>query len=423
MLAVLTLIAVTVVAWLGAHVLLVRVQQRWAITTGGEYLLIGVLVGPAFSGLIGLPDLTLITSEVLSDLAPLMALAIGWLGLLYGTQLNVRKALQNSEGRWDLRPFQLAAVESTFSFLLVGAVSWAALTHLGLPGTADLRQADVMLASAVLGVVASVGSTQVLAVVKDRFRASGPTTSLLDHAHRFEEPVSVAAFGLIFCVFNPSNPALTRDPVALEWLAFSVGIGAALGVLFRVFLGDETESDKVFLALVGIIVFASGVAYYLHLSPLLVNLVLGLVLVNVATPDIAEGIRDVLARTRRPMFLMLLIFAGLLWTPVLWHVWFCAAAYVAVRLAGKRLGGQLASKLMGPGSRTDLGRGLLGHGDLAVAMALNFRLVPEWPLSDLVFTTILVSVVVSELWATRSLRQLLIDTGDIRDDGRERGLA
>jgi len=151
-----------------------------------------------------------------------------------------------------------------------------------------------------------------------------------------------------------------------------------------------------------------------------VNLVLGLVLVNVATPDIAEGIRDVLARTRRPMFLMLLIFAGLLWTPVPWHVWVCAGAYVAVRLGGKRLGGQLASKLMGPGSRSDLGRGLLGHGDLAIAMALNFRLVPEWPLSDLVFTTILVSVVVSELWATRSLRRLLIDTGDIRDEGRER---
>ena len=197
MLAVLSLIAVTVVAWLGAHVLLERVQQRWAITTGGEYLLIGVLVGPAFSGLIGLPELTLITSEVLSDLAPLMALAIGWLGLLYGTQINVRKALQNAEGKWDLRPFQLAAVESTFSFVLAGAVSWAALTQLGLPGTEDLSQADVWLCSAVLGVVASVGSTQVLAVVKDRFRASGPTTDLLDGAHRFEEPVSVVVCGAL----------------------------------------------------------------------------------------------------------------------------------------------------------------------------------------------------------------------------------
>ncbi len=423
MLAVLSLIAVTVIAWVGAHVVLVRVQRRWAITTGGEYLLIGVLVGPAFPALIGRPEGTLITEAVLSDLAPLMALAIGWLGLLYGTQLNVRKGLQNAEGRWDLRPFQLATVESTFSFLLVGLVSWAALTQLGIPGTEDLGQPDVLLASAVLAVVASVGSTQVLAVVQDRFRAEGPTTHLLQGAHRFEEPVSVAAFGLIFCIFNPSNPALTRDPVALEWLAISVGIGAALGVLFRVFLGDETESDKVFLALVGIIVFASGVAYYLHLSPLLVNLVLGVVLVNVATREIAESIREVLARTRRPMFLMLLIFAGLLWTPVPWFVSLCAVVYVGVRLASKRLGGALAARLMGPGARSDLGRGLLGHGDLAVAMALNFRLVPEWPLSDLVFTTILVSVVLSELWATRSLRQLLIDTGDIRDDDRDRGLA
>jgi hypothetical protein len=116
------------------------------------------------------------------------------------------------------------------------------------------------------------------------------------------------------------------------------------------------------------------------------------------------------------MFLILLIFAGLLWTPVPWIVWVCAAAFVVVRLIAKRFGGALASGLMGTGARRDLGRGLLGHGELAVAMALNFRLVPEWPLSDLVFTTLLTSVVLSELWAVRSLRKLLIDTGDIRDD-------
>ncbi len=423
MLAVLTLIAVSVTAWVGAHVVLVRVQQRWAVTTGGEYLLLGVLVGPSLSVMFGWSEQGLITSEVLSDLAPLMALAIGWLGLLYGTQVNVRRALQNARGEWDLRPFQLATVESTFSFLVVGAGSWVALTQLGLPGTSGLSTSDTLLASAVLGVVASVGSTQVLSVVRDRYRATGATTEMLDSAHRFEEPVAIAAFGLIFCIFNPSNPVLPRDPVAMEWLAISVGIGAALGVLFRVFLGDETDTDKVFLALVGIIVFACGVAYFLHLSPLLVNMVLGLVLVNVATAEIAQSIRDVLDRTRRPMFLMLLIFAGLLWTPVPWIMAGTALGYVGLRLASKRVGGSLAGLLMGSDSRRDLGRGLLGHGDLAVAMALNFRLVPEWPLSDLVYTTILVSVVCSELWATRSLRQLLIDTGDIRDDGRDRSTA
>ncbi len=417
MLAVLTLIALTATAWVIAHVILGRIQRRWAITTGGEYLLIGVLVGPAS------PWLTLIDATVLSDLAPLMALAIGWVGLFYGTRVDLRKGLQNREGAWDFRPFQLATMESTFSFLLVAAVSWVALTRLSLPGTEGLSQSGVLLASAVLGVVASVGSTQVLEVVKDRFQARGATTDLLEGSHRFEEPIAVAAFGLIFCIFNPSNPVLTREPVALEWLAISVGIGAALGVLFRVFLANETDSDKVFLALVGIIVFASGVAYYLHLSPLLVNLVLGLVLVNVAPPEIAANIRQVLMRTRRPMHLMLLIFAGLLWTPVSWPVWACAAFYLGLRVTGKRIGGALASTLMGPGVRRDLGRGLLGHGELAVAMALNFRLVPAWPLGDLVFTTLLVSVVFSELWAIRSLRQLLIDTGDIRDETRQRGRA
>jgi len=415
--AVLTLIAATITAWVIAHLLLERLQTRWAITTGGEYLLLGVLVGPAN------PWGPVIDDAVLRQLAPLIALAVGWLGLLYGTQLDLRLAKRDDRGAWDLRPLQLAAVESTLSFALVAVAAWAALTLLPVPGTEGIEPQDVVLATVVLGVVASVGSPQVLDVVRERYRAKGWMTDLLSTAHRFEEPVAVTAFGLIFCVFNPSDHQLARDPVALEWLAITVGIGAGLGVLFRIFLGEEHDTDNVFLALVGIIVFASGVAYYLHLSPLLVNLVLGVVLVNVCRPETAQGIRDVLIRTRQPMYVMLLIFAGAMWTPVGGGVWICALAYVFLRAAGKITGGALAGRSMGPGVRRDFGRGLLGHGEMAVAMALNFRLVPAWPLSDLVFTALLTSVVISELWAVRSLRRLLIDTGDIRDDAAARGSA
>jgi hypothetical protein len=68
----------------------------------------------------------------------------------------------------------------------------------------------------------------------------------------------------------------------------------------------------------------------------------------------------------------------------------------------------------------DLYRGLLGHADVAVAMAISFRLVYSGPVADAAYAIALGSVVVSDLLATRVLRGLLVDAGALR---RERPVA
>jgi len=65
----------------------------------------------------------------------------------------------------------------------------------------------------------------------------------------------------------------------------------------------------------------------------------------------------------------------------------------------------------------DLGRALLGQGELAVAMALNYYILfRDDALADVVFTAALMSVLLNELWSTRLLKGLLIDSGDIRHE-------
>ena len=122
------------------------------------------------------------------------------------------------------------------------------------------------------------------------------------------------------------------------------------------------------------------------------------------------------------MSILLLIFAGALWVPVAWPVWAFAIAYTGLRV-GSRLGGgaMIASgHKIEPGDtaavRSDVGRGLLGHGEVAVAMAISAHMVYGGPVMDLALTTILTSVVLSELWAARATRRLLIDAGEIPAD-------
>ncbi len=64
--------------------------------------------------------------------------------------------------------------------------------------------------------------------------------------------------------------------------------------------------------------------------------------------------------------------------------------------------------------RRDIGRRLLGHGELAVAMALNLLLLYDGPFVDWVFTAVLMSMVLNELWSARLLKGFLIDAGDIK---------
>jgi Kef-type K+ transport system membrane component KefB len=411
MLTAITLLALVVAATLLAHFVLGKAQARFLYSTGGEYILLGVLVGPQLpalaSAILGEPVAWqgAVDAEVLRQLAPLISLAIGWAGLVYGLQFDLRTMLNSRSGA-----FTLSAVQAAVTFGMVYAVGrWvlAGTSFLGL----EPQQAS--LAALFLGATAAVSSPAAWELVHRRFPTQGRHSSLLRDGGTIDELVAIFVFGLIFCLFHPMRPSgLERVPTPTEWYVVTVLLGVVMGVVFHFFLGDEDDENHLFLAFTGIIVFASGAAWYLQLSPLLVSLVLGMVLGN--TSRHARRVLPVILRTHKPMVLLLLIFAGALWTPVHWPAFVLALLYISVRILGKLTGGWLAALSIGPAVRRDLGRGLLGHGEVAVAMALNLRLVYQGPYVDWVFTAVLVSMVVNELWSARLLKGFLIDAGDIK---------
>jgi Kef-type K+ transport system membrane component KefB len=411
MLTAITLLALVVAATLLAHFVLGKAQARFLYSTGGEYILLGVLIGPELPALLSAITGTpvawqgAIDREVLRQIAPLISLAIGWAGLVYGLQFDLRAMLNSRSGA-----FTLSGVQAGVTFALVYGVGRWVLAGTGFLGL-DGDQAS--LAALFLGATAAVSSPAAWELVNQRFPTQGRHSTMLRDGGTIDELVGVLAFGLIFCLFHPAQDSpLSRPLTPTEWYVISVLLGAVMGAVFHIFLGDEDDEDHLFLAFTGIIVFGSGAAWYLNLSPLLVSLVLGMVLGN--TSRHAKRVLPVILRTHKPMVLLLLIFAGALWTPVSWPAFVLAVLYISLRSLGKLGGGWLAALSIGPAVRRDLGRGLLGHGEIAVAMALNLRLVYEGPFVDWVFTAVLVSLVLNELWSARLLKGFLIDAGDIK---------
>jgi hypothetical protein len=280
----------------------------------------------------------------------------------------------------------------------------------GLLGEVDARSAGVC--ASVIACCAAADSAAPFDLLGRRYLIQGTLAPLLSRAARFGDVLVIIAFSVVFAVFH-GNSGGTGD--AAEWWLITLGLGAGLGALFTPFMGADDSENGRFLALVGIITFASGAAYFLRLSPLAVNVVLGIFLVNLSKSG--RSIRATLQSTEKPMALVLMILAGALWKPSPWLPTLVGlVAFVGLRLAGKWLGSWIGAR--GSDLRRDLYRGLLAHGSVTVAMAVSFRLVYErvFPNNqniDIAYSVILGSVILNDLVAPRVLRALLVDAGDL----------
>ena len=69
---------------------------------------------------------------------------------------------------------------------------------------------------------------------------------------------------------------------------------------------------------------------------------------------------------------------------------------------------------IGTNLRFDVFRGLLAQGEISLSIAISFRLLFQGEVVDLIYSSMLFSVVLNELIAPRFLRSLLVDAGDLR---------
>lgn len=399
MLVVVFVIMAVGIAYVATHTFVERLHRRYLFVSGIEYIVLGILLGPHVPGIHAF--------ENVEALSPIIALGVGWVGLVYGLDLNARELVEaRDSSAW------LGTIEATLTLALVTVLSHEILIG-GWMGPITGEQA--WICAGVLGCTAAAGSSSAVDLLEQHHTNEGGLLPTLRRASRIGDLISILAFGVLFSIFHRGVSNTPRPLVPAEWFVITLVIGVTLGLLFTVFLGEEEEEseNQAFLAMIGIIALACGSAFFLNLTPLLVNLVLGIVLVN--TSRGGERIRASLKSSSRPVTLLLLIFAGASWSPVPWLPAIgLAAVYLVLRTSAKVFSAWLAS--LGRDLRPDLFRGLMAQGDVAIAMALSFRLVYEGPAVDLAYNAILFSVVLNEAVAPRILNGLLIDAGELRRD-------
>jgi Kef-type K+ transport system membrane component KefB len=260
-----------------------------------------------------------------------------------------------------------------------------------------------------LGAIAAVSAPAGIEVVARRIGGRRePILRQLQVATAIDALVGIVTMGILFCVFHPANGGTSRPITPTEWAVITIAIGVVGGALFHLFLGGETNPDRLFISLAGAIILASGAASYLHLSPVLTSMIVGATLIN--TSRSRAAITQTLARSEQPFYFVLLIFAGASWQPSVNAWWWevvllFLVARVAAKIGSARLGARVNGAI--PTLGLDWGRALVGQGGLALALALEYTRFQGAELQNVVFTAAIASVLVTDVAQARLLRGVM----------------
>lgn len=385
----LVLILVVAGGYLAAHVAFGWLARRFLIVSGAEYLLLGVLLGPQVSGVIN--------ASVFGGFAPFLTLALGWIGVLLGAQFVLTDLV-----RIPAPHYRIAFFEALLTLVAATGAMTAVFFYLFGMGLWE-----AVVPAVVLGAVATASAPTGIALVARRLGPHGPVVRQLQLTTAIDAFVAITAFSLLLSFDHAAPGGAVRPPTATEWAVISVAIGVVGGVLFHLFLGEERKIDRLFIGMAGATILVSGAAAYLRLSPLLPAMLVGMILAN--TSRNRTEIVQALSSVERPLFFVLLIFAGAAWQPSA-RAWVVPVlVFLGVRWIAKVAGANLAARLNGalPALGPGWGRALLGQGGLAIAISLNYLIHDRSLLANVIFTTAVISVLLTDVVSARIAEQVV----------------
>lgn len=369
-----------------------RVLQRYAprrLSSETAYVLLGVLVGPEVTRLLGPEELEL--------LQPFVSLTLGLIGFLIGLPLVEQ-----------LRSAAVIEAGLLSTLLTVAGISAAAYFLLDL---AELRAP--WLPALTLGAAAAATSLPALRTAAERFGASGRVTDLVQSFALLGNVGAVGVSGLTLALAGAEDSAARLGLGRVEWLLASAALGVVCGLLYHFFIVSEESEERVFLATVGVVVFASGMASGMGISPLVFSALAGVTVAVAAGrgQDRSRGLEPL----ERPAYIVLAIFAGAMWAPSSFRSFVAPFVFFAARAAFLRVASGVSVRVI-PRVETvaRVGDGLVPFGGVGIAVGVVYAQV-DLPGADLVLGSVLGATILAELLAIPGLRRLWVDAGEVAE--------
>ncbi|MDP9148599.1 MAG: potassium transporter Kef [Myxococcota bacterium] len=393
--AVLLLMGLLVLSYLGSFLVSGRTMRGAGLPSGVEYVALGFVLGPGALEIVG--------RETVTAFEPVVQVALGWLAFGRGLDYGF-----TGERRLRAGSLALGTFSSALSGGAVAAFTWFALGRLHV----SLGSTERLLLAGGAGTACSETTRHAVRWVIERHNAKGPLAERLDEISHASDLLPLLALAVLFAMEPVSNFALPH-PLHV-WPAITVGLGLLLGAGAALLVRSELRLEDTWAVLFGVSLVAIGATARLALSALTACFFMG-----IATSALSRHrreLRSMVTPTERPVLLPALLLAGarvdFRATPALG--WIAAAAIFARVVAKILVGWSLA--IGSPSVRKAgplVGLALLSSGSLAMSIGLVFALRFPGAVGDTVLAVAVLSATVGEFVAPVRLRRALQSAGEI----------
>ena len=371
------------IAFIGARFITKRTSLtpvNYFFFSGFIYILLGLFLGRS--------GIEILSPGVLIGFIPLISLGLGWVGFLFGFQLE-RKYLRCFPGKY----IGLSFLQSFFAFLSGGLVfSWALRRF--------YPSEDIFLIfgmAAALGLLLSLNSPTLLTMASKVV----PQRGNYYYVARFL--VSVSGFwGIVGLAllssfwhfpFFDSKIFLKGGAFLLLFTLFPF----LIGYLFHFMTKKKTTEEQKLVYLLGLVFFVSGAAFYFNIPPLYVGMVMGITYSNLT--KIHETLYPLLLSTEKPLYITFLVLIGAIWKVNLdSSILILVVLLALLRITAYVLPLPFFKVILNFPLRLHLRFGLcfISSGGLGVAFAVSLKLIYPMPLTDVFLSIALLGILITE---------------------------
>ena len=321
------------------------------------YMFLGLLLGPSF--------VNLLTDNLQESLNFITDIALSFVALTIGLELKM-----SSLKKLGKSIILIILMESFAAFIVVFTGIY-------------LLTGDIVLAI-LFGSVAPASAPAGTVAVIQEYKAKGKLTSALYAVVGFDDGLGIIIFGFAL--------AIAKDILAQE----SAGDGAMLGILlkpvleilFSFLIGTVAafllallskrlkNSGDIFILIFGFILLVTGVCQLLHLSIILTNMIIGMVLINTQSRSLIMKMNERIPQLMPLIFILFFTMAGAnLHIKALPSLGLIGIIYILGRSIGLMSGAKLGA-IIGKADasiRKYLGFGILSQAGVAIGLSLMIK--------------------------------------------------
>ena len=348
------------------------------------FMLIGVILGPSLFGVL--------YEQLQSDLSFITEIALGFVALSIGLELNLASLKRLG---WGM--ILIIFAESFLAFAAVSAGIYLLTRDLPL--------------SLIFGAVAPASAPAGTVAVIQEYRARGNLTKALYAVVGFDDGLGIIIFGFAAAI---ARSILLQDSGGAQqsaWLVLaaplkevglSVLLGGAAAFFYGLLVRRLEQPRDIFVLTFAVALITIGLSAFLHMSLILTNMILGLVVVNTRPRGLVEKIRRELTEVMPLLFILFFVLAGAnLHIALLPSLGLVGLIYIVSRAAGL-MGGAWIGSVLGRAEakiRKYLGLGILSQAGVAIGLSLivkqEFTPLGAWGAS--IGTTVITAITATSI--------------------------